>query len=178
MPPDAYNLLQKTLREITNSSTGMKLALGLALALWSGAGGVSSIMDALNRCYHIKDARPLWKQKLIAIGLTVPLAFLTIVALLIVLYGGDIARFVGAHTGLSDASVMAWRILQWPLALLFVVLAFAILYFFGPDAEQQWKWITPGSLVGVLAWIGVSMLFRCTCITLIATARPTALWER
>ncbi|HET9839801.1 MAG TPA: YihY/virulence factor BrkB family protein [Candidatus Angelobacter sp.] len=160
MPPDAYTLLQKTLKEITNNSTGLKLALGLVLALWSGSGGVSSIMDALNRCYHVKDSRPFWKQRLIAVALTVAISALTISALVIILYGGTIVQFVGAHTGLSSATVMAWRIVQWPVALFFVILAFALLYFWGPDAEQEWQWITPGSLVGVLLWIGVSLIFR------------------
>jgi membrane protein len=160
MPPDAYTLLQKTLKEITNHSTGLKLALGLVLALWSGSGGVSSIMDALNRCYHVKDSRPLWKQRLIALALTVAISALTISALIIILYGGTIAQFVGAHTGMSSATVMAWIIVQWPVALFFVILAFALLYFWGPDAEQEWTWITPGSLVGVLLWIGVSVIFR------------------
>lgn len=160
MPLEAYNLLQKTLREITIRSTGLKLAFGLVLALWSGAGGISSIMDALNRCYHVKDSRPLWKQKLMAIGLTIAIAGLTIVALVIVLYGGDIARFVGTHTGLSTPLILTWRLVQWPVALFFVVMSFALLYYWGPDADQKWQWITPGSLVGVLLWIGVSLLFR------------------
>jgi membrane protein len=110
MPADAYNVVQKTLREIANSSTGLKLAFGLVLALWSGSGGVVSIMDALNRCYHVKDSRPFWKQRLIALGLTVAIAALTIMALTIVLYGGDIADFVGAHVGLSNVTVIAWHI--------------------------------------------------------------------
>ncbi|HZD93871.1 MAG TPA: YihY/virulence factor BrkB family protein, partial [Candidatus Sulfotelmatobacter sp.] len=160
MPPDAYTLLQKTLKEIATNSTGLKLAIGLGLALWSGAGGVSSIIDALNRCYHVKDSRPFWKQKLIAIALTISLSALTIVALTIVLYGGSIARFVGAHIGLSAPLVMAWQIVQWPVAFFFVVLAFALLYYWGPDTEQDWQWITPGSLIGVLLWIGASLLFR------------------
>lgn len=160
MPADAYRLVQKTLQEITNSSTGLKLAFGLVLAVWSGAGGVVSIMDALNRCYHVKDSRPFWKQRLVALALTVAIAALTIMALTIVLYGGDIANFVGRHVGLSTVTVMAWRILQWPIALLFVVISFALLYYWGPDAKQQWQWITPGSLVGVLTWIGASLLFR------------------
>jgi membrane protein len=160
MPPDAYTLLQKTLKEITNNSTGLKLAIGLVLALWSGSGGVSSIMDALNRCYHVKDSRPFWKQRLIAIVLTVALSALTISALVIILYGGTIAQFVGTHTGLSAPLVTTWEIVQWPVALFFIVLAFALLYFWGPDAEQEWTWITPGSLVGVLLWIGVSLIFR------------------
>ncbi len=160
MPVEAYRLVQKTLQEITNSSTGLKLAFGLVLALWSGAGGVVSIMDALNRCYHVTDSRPLWKQRLIALVLTVALSALTVTALIIILYGGDIAQFVGNHTGLSAPVVMAWRIVQWPVALFFVVMAFALLYFWGPDTEQDWQWITPGSLVGVLLWIGASVLFR------------------
>jgi membrane protein len=160
MPEDAYRLVQKTLQEIANSSTGLKLAFGLVLALWSGAGGVVSIIDALNRCYHVKDSRPFWKQRLIALGMTVAIAALTIVALTIVLYGGDIADFVGAHIGLSSVTVIAWHIVQWPIALFFVVLSFALLYFWGPDTKQQWQWITPGAVVGVLTWIGASLLFR------------------
>lgn len=160
MPADAYRLIQKTLQEVANSSTGFKLAFGLVLALWSGAGGVVSIMDALNRCYHVKDSRPFWKQRLMALGLTVAIAALTIMALTIVLYGGDIADFVGSHVGLSNVTVIAWHILQWPIALFFVVMSFALLYYWGPDTEQKWQWITPGSVVGVLAWIGASLLFR------------------
>jgi membrane protein len=160
MPADAYRLIQKTLQEVANSSTGFKLAFGLVLALWSGAGGVVSIMDALNRCYHVKDSRQFWQQRLIALGLTVAIAALTIMALTIVLYGGDIADFVGSHVGLSNVTVIAWHILQWPIALFFVVMSFAILYYWGPDTEQKWQWITPGSVVGVLAWIGASLLFR------------------
>jgi membrane protein len=65
MPGDAYRLVQKTLQEIANHSSGLKLAFGLVLALWSGAGGVVSIMDALNRCYHVTDSpsqrSPSWR---------------------------------------------------------------------------------------------------------------------
>jgi len=160
LPPDAFTLLQKTLKEIARNATGLKLATGLVLALWSGSGGLSSVMDALNRCYHVKDGRAYWKQKLISIWLTIAIAALTIIALVIVLYGGGIAQFAGAHTGLSTITVLAWRVVQWPLAVFFVVWAFALMYYFGPDTEQQWSWITPGSLFGVLLWIGASVGFR------------------
>jgi membrane protein len=160
MPGDAYRLVQKTLQEIANNSSGIKLLIGLALALWSASGGVSSIMDALNRCYHVKDSRPWWKQRMISIGLTIAISALTILALIIVLYGGDIAEFVGSKLGLSSVTVLVWRIIQWPVAFFFVVMAFAILYYWGPNTQQKWVWITPGSLVGVVLWIGASLLFR------------------
>ena len=32
--------------------------------------------------------------------------------------------------------------------------------YFGPDAEQRWEWITPGSLLGSALLICISLLFR------------------
>ena len=160
MPGDAFSLVNKTLQEVSTHSTGLKLIFGLVLALWSGSGGMSSLMDALNRCYHVKERRPYWKQKAVSLALTTSIAVLTILALAIVLYGGDAANFIGSHTGLSAITVFVWRIVQYPIALFFVVLSFALIYYFAPDAEQEWTWITPGSAVGVLLWIGASLLFR------------------
>lgn len=160
MPASAFTLVDKTLHEISTNSTGLKLVFGLVLSLWSGSGGMKSIMDALNRCYHIGESRPYWKRTLIALGLTVGMAMLAVCALTIVLYGGDIARFAGGHIGLSGIALFVWEIVQWPVALFFVLLAFALVYYWGPDARQQWQWVTPGSLVGVVVWIGASVLFR------------------
>lgn len=139
MPGDAFTLVEKTLRELSKNGTGLKLLFGLVAAFWSGSGGISSI---------------------ISLGLTLALAVFTISALVIVLYGGDIAESVGTHIGLSTFTVATWKIAQWPVALFFVVVSFALLYFWAPDAEQGWQWITPGSLVGVTLWIGASVLFR------------------
>ena len=160
MPKDASRLVQSSLQEITYSSSALKLALGLILALWSGSGGISSIMDALNRCYEIKEFRPWWRRRLVSIVLTIAISALIIVALVIVLYGGNIVDFIGLQVGLSTAAVMIWHLAQWPIVLLFVITSFALLYYWGPDAKQEWRWVTPGSLVGVVVWIGVSMLFR------------------
>jgi membrane protein len=117
-------------------------------------------MDALNRCYHVKDSRPYIKQKAISLGLTIAISALVIIALVVVLYGGDIANFVGSRTGLSDVTIRAWQVAQWALAFFLVVLSFALLYYWGPDVEQHWKWITPGSLVGVILWVAASFGFR------------------
>jgi membrane protein len=160
MPQAALTLVEKALGEISRNSSGIKLVFGLVLSLWVGAGGVSSIIDALNHCYHIKDSRPYWKRQLLSLGLTVALAALTVCALAIVLYGGDIAEFVGQHTGLSNITLLAWKVLQWPVALFFVIYALALIYYWGPDARHDWQWITPGSMVALVTWIAASVLFR------------------
>jgi membrane protein len=56
---------------------------------------------------------------------------------------------------------MAWKVLQWPLAFFFMSVAFATVYYVAPNLnEPEWYWITPGSVVGFLLWIAVSVVLR------------------
>ena len=161
MPASAWQLMQQTLTQITQSAGGWKLILGLLGALWSASSGVSSLMTVLNFAYHVKEKRSYLKSRLvIAVLLTIALSVLMLAALAIVLFGGMAATWAGQH-GLGDTAVVAWKILQWPIALFFVVLSFAMLYYWGPDVEdQKWYWITPGSVIGVGLWILASAGFR------------------
>jgi membrane protein len=118
-------------------------------------------MTVLNFAYHVKERRPFWKARLVhAPLLTIAMAVMFLSALAIILFGNAAASWAGAH-GLGSAAVISWKVLQWPVALFFVVVAFAVLYYFAPDVEdQKWYWITPGSVIGVLLWVGASALFR------------------
>jgi membrane protein len=80
----------------------------------------------------------------------------------VVIFGGSrIAEHLGDSYGFSDAFVLAWKILQWPIALGFMLLAFALIYYFAPDVRNhKWEWITPGSTIGVLLWLLVSFAFK------------------
>jgi membrane protein len=160
MPPSALALVEATIREISAHSSRWKVGFGLLLALWSGSSGMSCIMDALDRSHRVRESRPLWKRQAIAIGLTALVSVLSFVALVIVLAGENLADFVGEHTGLSQATIVVWDIIQWPIALCFVLLALALIYRFGPASRRRWHWITPGSLVAVLVWVIASSLLR------------------
>jgi membrane protein len=161
VPPEAWAIVQKTLQETARAANGWKLIVGLLGALWSASAGVSSLMTVLNFAYHVKDRRPWWKSRLvIAPLLTTALGVLMFAALAIILFGNIAATWAGAH-GLGAAAVITWKILQWPIALFFVVLGFAALYYFAPDVEdQKWYWITPGSVIGVFLWVAASAAFR------------------
>ena len=161
LPPAAFTLVERTLREIISSSGSGKLAFGLVFAIWAGSGGMSSLMSGLNIAYGVRDSRSWIKVRLRAIALTIAISILITLALLIVLYGGVVAEFVGAELNLADLAVTGWKIGEWLIALAFVILAFALIYYYGPDLkEQHWYWITPGSLAGVILWLIVSSAFR------------------
>jgi membrane protein len=161
LPPVAFALIERTLREIISSSSSGKLAFGLVFAIWAGSGGMTSLMSGLNIAYGVRDSRSWIKVRLRAIALTIAISILITLALLIVLYGGVIAEFIGAKLDLAALAVITWKIGEWVVALAFVILAFALIYYYGPDLkEQHWYWITPGSLAGVILWLVVSSAFR------------------
>ena len=161
MPGDASSLVTKTVHEITMNTGGWKLAVGLLGALWSATGGMSALGTSLNFAYDVQEGRPWWKRQLTFLLLTLAVAVLVIAAIVIVLFGGRLAGFTGSHLHLGDTVVLAWKILQWPVALFFVVLCFALIYYFAADLEHaKWYWITPGSVIGVLLWIVASAGFK------------------
>src|SRR4051794_1615528 len=70
LPPAAYDLLVKTLLEVTPNSTGGKLTFGLLFALYSGSSGMTQLMSTLNAAYEVREGRSWWKVRLISLALT------------------------------------------------------------------------------------------------------------
>jgi membrane protein len=161
MPPSAFQLLDNTMREVSSSSTGGKLSFGILAALWAASNGLSAITATLNSAYDLEESRPWWKQRLTAIVLTVALSVLIILALVLVVAGGHIAEWLASVYGFGPAFPIAWKIIQWPVVLGCMILAFALVYYFAPDIrEQAWQWLTPGAAIGVALWLLVSIAFR------------------
>jgi len=161
LPSSASELVSTTIFEVSSASSGGKISFGILAALWAASNGMGAISESLNVAYHVKETRPWWKQRLIAVGLTLVLAVLIIAALVIVLYGGKIAESLANSYGLGGGFTFAWTLLQWPIVLVFLFVGFALIYYWAPDLkDQDWRWITPGSLVAVVLWLLVSFSFR------------------
>ena len=161
MPSSAFQLINQTVWEVSTASGAGKLSFGLLAALWAASNGMGAMTQTLNRAYDQKETRPWWKQRAVAVGLTVALSILIIGAVGLVLVGSKIAEHLAASYGFGFVFVVSWKILQWPIALAFMLLSFALIYFFAPDVrDQDWKWISPGSVVGVALWLLVSFAFK------------------
>jgi membrane protein len=158
--PQVLQLIQDQMRRLANNEDGGLLTLGFAGALWSSSAAVVSIVRALNRAYDIEEGRPWWKVRLIASGLTLGVAAIVLVAMSVVLAGPALAEKIGAATGWGAPFEWAWNVLQWPLAFLLVTTAIGLIYYFGPDAEQDWAWITPGAVTATILWLVISLLFK------------------
>lgn len=161
LPPAAYQVVSHTLAEVSRSSGEGKLTFGIVLALFFASGGTSSMMSTLNDAYGVREGRSLIRVRVVALLLTIALSCLVISALIVILAGNYIAAQIGMLLRMGRLVVVAWTIAQWPVALLFVIVSFSLIYFYGPDLkEQYWYWITPGSIFGVLLWLAASFAFR------------------
>jgi membrane protein len=161
LPGSAYELVLKTLQEISANAGGGKLSLGLVGTLWAASGGMGAVIDGLNRAYKVKEGRPWWKAQLLSILLTIALVIFIVMALSIVLYGNRIGEFAATYVGLGAQFQIVWNIIQWPIGLGFVWLVFALLYRVAPDLHDlEWSHVTPGATVALVLWLLVSMGFR------------------
>ena len=159
-PAEVLTLFEEQLRRLSDSDSGGILTLGILGAIWSSSAAVVAIIGSLNRAYDIEEARPWWKVRLIAIALTISLALMILVAFSLILIGPTIAERVAASLGLGAAFAWAWSILQWPVAFFLVSTTVGLVYYFAPDAEQDWAWVTPGALLGTLLWLIASLAFK------------------
>lgn len=161
MPGSAFQLVDTTIEEITGASNAGKLSFGLLATLWAASNGMGAITQALNAAYDVTEKRPWWKQRLVAILLTIALSVLVITALVLILWGGKAADSLAAHYQLGSFFPLVWKTIQWPIVLAFMVTAFALIYYYAPDLkDQEWKWLTPGSAIGVILWLLVSFGFK------------------
>ena len=78
---------------------------------------------------------------------------------MLVVFGPEIGGAIAGTAGLSSIFEVVWNVVQWPVLIFFVVFAFALVYYYAPDVEQRFRWISPGSIVAVLLWLIFSLLF-------------------
>ncbi len=165
-PPDVIDIVNGQLAKISGDNAGGLLTLAFLLTLWSSSGAVVSLCGTLNAAYDIIEGRPWWKVRLVAIGLTIALAVFVLASMALIIGGPALAEKIASNLGLGPAFEWTWKILQWPIVFVFTATAIALVYYFAPDAEQDWIWITPGSVFATLLWLVISLGFKVYVSTL------------
>ncbi len=159
-PPEALALIRTQLDAILAAEQSSLLTIGVLGALWSSSAALTAIIDTLNRAYDIDETRPWWKVRLLAIGLTVGLAVFILTAFALVVAGPEVAHALADRWGLASAVATAWTFAQWPIVFALVAFGVALTYYFAPDADQDWAFITPGSTLATVLWLIASLGFR------------------
>jgi YihY family inner membrane protein len=136
------------------------LWLGLAGAIVTGTTLMGQVERALNRLYGIEKDRPSVQKYGRALLLALTVGVLSIAAFTALAFG----RAVGE--GLDDnAAADVWAVVRWPLALVLMMAAMALLFRWSPRRHQPaWSWLAFGATVSVLLWalvtLGLGLFFH------------------
>jgi len=161
MPPATRDVVTTQVISLMKAAhTGFAVG-GAALALWGASRGLSSLMGALNAMFNKEETRPWWKRQLIALGVTLGVAILVVIALGLLVVGPAAVHWLADKfgLGLGDAFDVGWNVGRWVGAGLLVMLVWAILYKFLPNTNAPFRIFTPGAITGVLLWLGISYGF-------------------
>ena len=162
MPEEAYKLIDTYTGDVISGShpAPYLFSFSILFTIWAASGAFAALINALNRAYDVQETRPFWKVRGIATLMTLGLSVLILVGVLLLVLGPQIGETIANLFGLGNQFELAWNIARWPVALFFMVFTVALLYYFAPDANQPFRWITPGGLIGVLLWVLASVAFN------------------
>jgi membrane protein len=141
--------------------TGL-LSVGILVTIWAASGGMAMTMAALDRCYDLPGYRPFYTLRPIAVLLTIVVATLIIAVLILLPVGTALTHFIRERNIqlISEGTLFLWNIARYTLALMFMLMVVAILYYFGPRVRQRFRFITPGAVFTLGVWLLLGFTFR------------------
>ncbi|MFC3609199.1 YihY/virulence factor BrkB family protein [Stutzerimonas tarimensis] len=158
LPPMAMEQVNPVIDQLQEQQGGL-LSFGILLALISASKGVRTLMAGMNAAYDVHEQRPGWKIYLLSLVYTVGIAGMLLVAAALMIMGPQVMEWLASLVGLQDIIVTLWTWLRWPVVVILMMLAVAVMYYVAPDVEQSFRFITPGSVLAVLVWIVASIGF-------------------
>lgn len=160
LPGQSADMFTGVVAQVVGQRRGGLLSIGLVLTFWAASNGLYAVMQQLNITYDVKEGRPFWKARGTALLLTLAFFVLVVGAFALVVFGGVIQEWLGSMIGMSQPLLIAFAVFRWVVIALALLLAFALVYYFGPDVEQKFIFISPGSVLGVVVLAFASLAFR------------------
>jgi membrane protein len=158
LPAEGMDLIRRVLGDVVRSDKGAFLSFGLLGTLWTISGGFAAIIEALNIAFEVKDNRPFWKTRPLAVGLAFIVGTLVLISLCVMVLGPRFGEWLAGKVHLSQGFVLLWPYLRWSMVVAFIVLAVEALYFLAPNVKMRLGATLPGAILAVGCWIGLSHL--------------------
>ncbi|MCF6754352.1 YihY/virulence factor BrkB family protein [Pseudomonas stutzeri] len=158
LPAVAMEQVNPVIDQLQQQKSGL-LSVGILVALWTASAGFRSLMNAMNRAYDVDEGRPSWKLMLLSLLYTIGTAVILLASAGLMIVGPQVMEWLADLVGLKETIVLLWAWLRWPVVVFLMMLLVAVLYYVTPDVEQEFRFITPGSVLAVIVWIAASVGF-------------------
>ncbi|NJK88331.1 MAG: YihY/virulence factor BrkB family protein [Myxococcales bacterium] len=159
LPPEARTILSDQLVGIvqgTRSSLSWSVLFGVIGAFWSASSGTTQLIKAIGIAYDEPNQRGFFRARALALILTIGLIGGGLVSLAVIAVLPGALGFIG----LEEETRVALEISRWPILAMLAAVGLAILYRLAPNrSAAQWKWLSVGTIVATLLWVGASFAF-------------------
>jgi membrane protein len=156
VPADSMKIIRYFVDHVIVPNRATLLSFGILGTMWSASGGFASAIEALDVAYEVEEGRPFWVTRPLAIGLTLLVGVLFVIAFAVMIVGPEFGRHLAEHHKLSWMFASAWPYIHWVVSFSFTVLAVEFLYFIAPNVKQRFWNTLPGALLSVSCWVGLS----------------------
>ncbi|GJL61990.1 MAG: hypothetical protein NPIRA04_06440 [Nitrospirales bacterium] len=160
LPSESIPLIETYLEQVVAGSGSGVVSLSFLGAFWAVSTGMAAIIDTLNAVYNVRDSRPMWKARGIAMIMSIGASLFVIVSMFLILAGGYVSQWIAEIVGYGAVFTISWAIVQWPLVVACMLLAVSMIYYMAPNIAHTWRMITPGSVVAVALWLLASLGFK------------------
>ncbi|TKC09209.1 YihY/virulence factor BrkB family protein [Pedobacter frigoris] len=158
LPADAYQAFSDTLEEIVNKQNSGLLSFGFILSLFFATNGIHSLMMAFNKSSLIIETRSWFKQRMIAVLLTLIIALSVIVCITAMFVGELAIKYLDTELDVGSDSLTKFAIdlTRWSLLGVLYFVTISILYKYGPAHAKKWRFLSAGSwLATILAFFTI-----------------------
>ncbi len=158
LPRESMQIVYSVLADVLSAHRRAWFSVGMLGMLWVASAAFDALIEALNIAYDLKDDRPFWKTRLLALGLGAICGALFLVGLAVILVGPRFGDWLAVRMDVSRVFTALWPALHWTIAVSFTVLAVELLYFLAPCVQPRFIDTLPGAILTVSAWLLLSSL--------------------
>src|SRR5215475_1651443 len=113
VPGDSMGIVKKVLADVVSPNRGTFLSFGILGTLWAASGGFAATIEALNIAYEVKETRPFWHTRPLAIWLTLLIGLFLLTALGVMIVGPRFGEWLSGRLHLSWLYALVWPYVHW-----------------------------------------------------------------
>jgi len=155
IPQQGISLMQNLLPTIAPHRYGI-LSFGLVTTLWLASKGAKGVISGVDIMYEVQVPRPIWINRILAVGLTFAVGVLLLVAVFLMLLGPTLEELLAAALPAQSVWLKAGPYLQWCLAALFTFGGIEFIYILAPNLPVAQRSTVPGALAATGMWMALS----------------------
>ena len=158
-PQETVEVIEGYLDRTAKSTSVATFVSSVLFTLGVGSAAAEAISNAANRFYRVRESRPFWKVRGVAIVLIFGFT-LMIVALTFMVLSPQTGVYLQRAVGFSDIFLSFWTLFGWLSTFLAVTIALDVLYYLAPDADIPFRWVTPGGFMAAILLLVANQVMR------------------